>query len=171
MKSLVFLTLFLFAVSNRAVNRKIVNQLKKIAPFQVADYEDYVFKDKTPEEISEFRKKYGTDYDKDLKAAFVKQEFPFERKLGKNIGIKDVGLTSLHLDEDNPLLNEFWVVGDNWSNSTDCGTTKKPIYQDNIVGVLVAIEGTCRIQTSNSGDGNNNKTCEDRHYMKPIFFR
>ena len=41
--------------------------------------------------------------------------------------------------------NEYWVMGDNYAASSDCFSHKEPIYKDNIVGVLVAIEGTCVI--------------------------
>ncbi|MBO4856335.1 MAG: signal peptidase I [Bacilli bacterium] len=41
--------------------------------------------------------------------------------------------------------DEYWVMGDNYSASSDCFSKKEPIYKDNIVGVLVAIEGTCKI--------------------------
>ncbi len=43
------------------------------------------------------------------------------------------------------LKDEYWVMGDNYSASSDCYSKNKPIYKDNIVGVLVAIEGTCVI--------------------------
>lgn len=45
--------------------------------------------------------------------------------------------------------NEYWVMGDNYASSTDCYSHRKPIYKDNIVGVLVAIEGTCIIDFNN----------------------
>ena len=58
----------------------------------------------------------------------------------------------------------YFVMGDNWTagGSSDCGTSYMPIYYDNLVGVLAAIEGTCTI----SGD-TGNKKCVDRHYIVP----
>ncbi|MDD4103626.1 MAG: S26 family signal peptidase [Bacilli bacterium] len=62
----------------------------------------------------------------------------------------------------------YFVMGDNWSSqgrSVDSGYKETPIFFDNIVGVLVAIEGTCRI----TFDGGINK-CVDRHYSWPVFY-
>ena len=42
--------------------------------------------------------------------------------------------------------NEYWVLGDNRVNSKDCAVINKPIAKKNIVGVLVAIEGTAQIK-------------------------
>lgn len=47
---------------------------------------------------------------------------------------KDIGPMTLK-------MNEYWVLGDNRSSSTDCHAIGKPITYENIHGVLVAIEG------------------------------
>ena len=61
----------------------------------------------------------------------------------------------------------YFAMGDNWttSGSTDCGTFSVPLYYDNIVGVLVAIEGTCTIV----GD-TGNKKCTNRQYSWPVIY-
>mgnify|MGYP001213517349 CR=1 FL=1 len=71
---------------------------------------------------------------------------------------------------ENPIAipeGRYFAMGDNWatSGSTDCGTSKMPLYYDNIVGVLVAIEGICTI----SGTGTNKK-CTNRHYSWPVIY-
>ena len=47
--------------------------------------------------------------------------------------------------------NEYWVLGDNRTRSTDCGSEniRKPITKSNIVGVLVAIEGKADLKIKN----------------------
>ena len=43
--------------------------------------------------------------------------------------------------------DEYWVLGDNRGNSRDCAIINKPIKKENLVGVLVAIEGKARLET------------------------
>ena len=87
---------------------------------------------------------------------FIKIEMPFERKLDnvynntKEITLKD---------------NEYWVMGDNWKISQDCYDVMQPVYKENIVGVLVAIQGTCKVSKINGVE-----TCIDRQYGKTIYF-
>ena len=59
---------------------------------------------------------------------------------GGNPSVKDVTETTLG-------ENQYWVMGDHRSNSSDCATTylgryRGPITFDNIIGVLLKIEGT-----------------------------
>lgn len=84
---------------------------------------------------------------------------PFAREFdGREYNIKDQ-LNEIVLMED-----RYWVQGDHWSSSTDCGDAKRgPIYYENIEGVLVAIEGTCEIRT----DSNGNKECINHKRMIP----
>ena len=42
--------------------------------------------------------------------------------------------------------NEYWVLGDNRDSSSDSATMNKGITKDNIVGVLVAIEGKAQLK-------------------------
>ena len=81
---------------------------------------------------------------------FEKIVFPFTRNIGSQISSTDKIYTL--------ASDEYWVMGDNWENSMDCLDAKSPIYKENIVGVLVAIEGTC------DSKGNN------RHYSWPRYF-
>lgn len=45
--------------------------------------------------------------------------------------------------------NEYWVLGDNRENSRDSGAISKAITKDNLIGVLVAIEGKAKLKVSN----------------------
>ena len=52
--------------------------------------------------------------------------------------------------EDQPLgEDEYWVLGDNRSNSRDSGALNLAIKKENLVGVLVAIEGTAQLKVKN----------------------
>ena len=95
------------------------------------------------------------------------QKFTFNRKI--NISSRDY-----NYEHNEPLgENEYWVMGDNYSASYDCYSVKKPIYRDNIVGVLIAIEGQCKIsQKSTDSDGTHvSATCTNRKkYVWPKYF-
>lgn len=82
---------------------------------------------------------------------FIQIEFSFDRNGINKQKFSTSGEITLN-------DNEYWVMGDNWINSQDCLDVNQPIYTDNIVGVLVAIEGTC------DSNGNN------RHYTWPRYF-
>ena len=70
---------------------------------------------------------------------FVEQKLKFKRRI--DIGkINDYDGYQYDCKDD-----EYWVMGDNYAASSDCFSKRLPIYKDNIVGVLVAIEGTCKI--------------------------
>ena len=106
---------------------------------------------------------------------FVRQTLKFNRKIAvanidkyKNYQVK--------LGDD-----EYWVMGDNYSASADCFSKNAPIYQDNIVGVLIAIEGTCKINFKTrdhieTSDDNKEGTkdyyyeCIDRKRHFPVFY-
>ncbi len=71
--------------------------------------------------------------------------------------------------------NEYWVMGDNYASSTDCYSHRKPIYKDNIVGVLVAIEGRCYIDFSNDSSATVDGTkitykCKQRKRHLPKYY-
>lgn len=95
------------------------------------------------------------------------QKITFERKI--NTTSRDY-----NYEHNEPLgENEYWVMGDNYAASYDCYSVKKPIYRDNIVGVLVAIEGKCKIsQNSTDSDGTHiSATCTNRQkYVWPKYF-
>ena len=95
------------------------------------------------------------------------QKITFERKI--NFVTRDY-----NYEHNEPLgENEYWVMGDNYSASYDCYSVKKPIYRDNIVGVLIAIEGRCKIsQKSTDSDGTHvSATCTNRKkYSWPKYF-
>ena len=42
--------------------------------------------------------------------------------------------------------DEYWVLGDNRSNSRDCGTLNEPVKEEYLIGVLVAIEGKAELK-------------------------
>lgn len=64
--------------------------------------------------------------------------------------------------------DEYWVMGDNYCASFDCFSqdNRAPIYYDNIVGVLVAIEGTCKIFEKYSNKGNMDQDGTSEHYFE-----
>ena len=64
--------------------------------------------------------------------------------------------------------DEYWVMGDNYCASFDCfsADNRSPIYYDNIVGVLVAIEGTCKISEKYSNKGNTDDDGTNEHYFE-----
>lgn len=70
--------------------------------------------------------------------------------------------------------DEYWVMGDNrgvnpntnLARSNDCQYFLKPVKKEYIVGVLVAIEGTCTL----ANDNNHRLTCENKNYTWPILF-
>lgn len=71
--------------------------------------------------------------------------------------------------------DEYWVMGDNYSASSDCFSKGAPIYRDNIVGVLVAIEGTCKIDAhiDPTGDDDGTKVtyqCKQRKRHFPTYY-
>lgn len=101
---------------------------------------------------------------------FVQQKITFKRKI--NISkIDEYGtLAPVTLDED-----EYWVMGDNYSASSDCFSKRKPIYYDNIVGVLIAIEGTCKIDAKIDPDSTVDGTkisyqCKQRKVHFPTYY-
>ena len=100
---------------------------------------------------------------------FVKQTIKFKRKINiaKIDDYKDYEFT---LADD-----EFWVMGDNYSASSECFTKKAPIYKDNIVGVLIAIEGTRKIVSSVNIDTTEDGTkvsykCTQRKRHLPVYY-
>lgn len=77
--------------------------------------------------------------------------------------------------------DEYWVMGDNYCSSFDCFSSdnKSPIYYDNIVGVLIAIEGTCKIVdkfTNHSRSADDDGTsehyfeCKNRQRHMPVYY-
>jgi glycosyltransferase involved in cell wall biosynthesis len=82
-------------------------------------------------------------------------EIPFERKIHFNRnGNPD------YYRYESPVLgeNQYFCMGDNYTVSADCYSETKstgnfsPIYLENIQGVLIAIEGICKINNV-SGEG------------------
>ncbi len=93
----------------------------------------------------------------DGKTYFVK-ELPFRRKTPYGrVSIEPIAVPE----------GRYFAIGDNWATngSTDCGTHGTPLFYDNIVGVLVAIEGTCTI-VGETGD----KKCTNRQYSWPVIY-
>ena len=94
--------------------------------------------------------------------------YGIKRLLGIDGDYKDVKETTLKDDE-------YWVMGDNWTfggskdSATMIGADKwnGPIYYENIIGKLIAIEGVCTIVTKNG-----KRECTNRVYFKnKIYFK
>ena len=58
--------------------------------------------------------------------------------------------------------NEYWVLGDNRENSRDSGAISKAITRNNLIGVLVAIEGKAKLKVSDYICYNCGKTFKGR---------
>ena len=102
---------------------------------------------------------------------FVEQKIKFKRRIdiGKIGNYEDY---QFDCDEDK---NEYFVMGDNYSASSDCFSKNLPIYRDNIVGVLVAIEGTCVIDAHIDPDSTVDGTkvtyqCKQRKRHFPTYY-
>ncbi len=95
------------------------------------------------------------------------------------------GLSAKYIPETTLGEDEYWVMGDNWGNSTDCSShsysyyeyddegtlvtktqTMGPIYYENITGVLVAIEGECTLKEQNGETSFVDRT----YYSNPIYY-
>lgn len=97
--------------------------------------------------------------------------------LNNNTGIMDhIPMDFMsHITQEN-LMNqaettladdEYWVLGDNWGRSSDSSTHKKPVRYENITGVLIMIQGTCRYQYIDGKDH-----CVDKkYYSTPRMFK
>ena len=100
---------------------------------------------------------------------YVTQKLKFKRRI-EVAKIPNYDGKEFELEE-----NEYWVMGDNYASSTDCYSHSKPIYKDNIVGVLVAIEGTCIIDNNNDGSSTVDGTkasyrCKQRKRHLPKYY-
>ena len=70
----------------------------------------------------------------------VNIKYPFKININEN-HLHDKDTTSpITLGE-----NEYWLLGDNRNSSNDCATMGVAIKKENIVGVLVAIEGKAQL--------------------------
>ena len=67
--------------------------------------------------------------------------YTFKINTGSNINAKDINREETPLGED-----EYWVLGDNRSNSRDSGALNLAIKKENLIGVLVAIEGNAKLK-------------------------
>ena len=75
---------------------------------------------------------------------FVNKKYPFKINLSEaHIHDKDTA-EPITLNE-----NEYWVLGDNRDSSNDCASMGIAIKKENIVGVLVAIEGKAQLKVKN----------------------
>ncbi len=100
-------------------------------------------------------------------SSFVEQKISFKRKIRIN-EINHYANYEYELGE-----NEYWVMGDNYGNSDDCFRQKAPIYYDNIVGVLIAIQGSCKIDPRSDTTEDGTKTyyeCTKRKRRIPTYY-
>jgi len=94
--------------------------------------------------------------------------FPFKRSFTDPVKSKTDPYFTYKEYMNKPLGNDcYWVQGDHWSNSSDSLYNKKPIYKENIAGVLVAIQGTAIPKLV---DGKMTMT-EMQPYSEPRYFK
>ncbi len=111
---------------------------------------------------------------------FVEQKITFNRLFKEGTNYVDLNKYKnskpVELGED-----EYWVMGDNYCSSFDCfsADNKQPIYYDNIVGVLIAIEGTCKIvdkftnhsrSAADDGTSEHYFECKNRKRHMPVYY-
>lgn len=107
---------------------------------------------------------------------YTVKQIPYQRKRADSLRNS---IPPTKIDE-----GRYFIMGDNWASggSLDSASAYRnsstydrltgennvpfPVYYDNIVGVLVAIEGTCKIYTDSKGK----PKCVNRHYFWPIPF-
>ena len=70
--------------------------------------------------------------------------YTFKINTGSNINTKDINREDTPLGED-----EYWVLGDNRANSRDSGALNLAVKKENLIGVLIAIEGTAQLKIKN----------------------
>ena len=100
---------------------------------------------------------------------FVKQNIKFKRR------INPYKITQYQNFEYELGEGEYWVMGDNYSASSDCFNKRAPIYYQNIVGVLISIEGTCKIVSDVKIDTTVDGTkvsykCTNKKYHFPTYY-
>ena len=106
--------------------------------------------------------------------SFVPQKLNFKRI----INVNPLKIEAYRDYEYELGYDEYWVMGDNYNTSSDCFSKKAPIYYDNIVGVLIAIEGQCKIvyeNNNNTHDGGEDGTkvsykCTNKKKHFPVFY-
>ena len=97
----------------------------------------------------------------------TKAQITFDRLLDRT---NPVDFKDNNIGDENGFLtlkdNEYYVMGDNWPDSRDShqpnDSLSGPVYFENIVGVLVAIVGTCNIS---------NDQIINRKYHFPRFYK
>ena len=95
------------------------------------------------------------DCDKDSKVETTNYRFPFNRNTVNG------GSISQRAKKWTVQENRYFLMGDNWDVSEDC-SKHEPVYYENLVGRLVCIEGTCRLD--------NKGNIVDKRYSLPIPF-
>lgn len=94
----------------------------------------------------------------------------FNRKINVNT-LSTYNFGPLELGKD-----EYWVMGDNYAVSSDCMSKqiRKPIYKENLIGVLIAIEGRCNIEAELPKDAEavsgSHYVCKNRKPHFPKFY-
>lgn len=93
-------------------------------------------------------------FDKQTKT-WKKLPIPFERNLDG---------TTNYYPETTLKENEYIIAGDNWANSSDCFDVHQPVTFDDIIGVVVRMEGRCEF------DPNTHSIKNCRPYIPRYFY-
>ncbi len=130
-----------------------------------SDYIDDQLKNNAPYKIKRVIALPGETFEIRDGEIYIYDENDIETKITKTFEPNITDPTKHNYKKTTLGENEYWVMGDNWENSQDCIDEKEPIRYKDIVGILVSIEGTCKIK--GSGD---REECVDRIYTTPQYF-
>ena len=97
-------------------------------------------------EIETFRINHSGSYEIEIKkdGVWTSLEIPFERNLFECDSEGRVIRQSDHFYNERTLeKDEYVIAGDNWLSSLDCVSAHKTVTYDDLIGVVVEMQGRC----------------------------